>query len=205
MNTTTDITTPLYDNGPSIDDLNADGSPWRIPLDLIDDYLEAVGPGPSRQLINQHEANLDGVRKATLRDIARMDCGEPPLWPEQHVMMWPDRAREVGAISIRDPRDYANVSTGWPYPEMVNLLAFSLHLHYREQALNRRKQRIAHERLEAARVYCALCGDQVFGGGDICHTCRPIIAHAQLLKCANEQIGKHTRIEHAMNYLEELA
>ena len=114
MNTTTDITTPLYDNGPSIDDLNADGSPWQIPLDLIDDYLEAVGPGPSRQLINQHEANLDDVHKAALRDVARMDCGEPPLWPEQHVMMWPERAREVGAIPIRDPRDYANPATGWP-------------------------------------------------------------------------------------------
>ena len=197
------ITTPLYENGPTVDDLQADGNPWRIPHELLDDYIEAVGPGPSRKLINHHEANLDDVRKATLRDVARADCGEPPLWPEQHTMMWPERAREVRAIPIVNPRDFANPSTGWPYPAMVNLLAFSLHLDYREQALNRRKNRIIAEQAEARRVYCALCGNEAHGGGDICGTCRPIVDYARLLRTANEKLGKHTRLEHAMSYLED--
>ena len=198
-----ETTTPLFENGPSVDDLQADDGPWRIRRELIDYYLTAVGDGPSRQDINRHEENLDAGRKALLRDMARQDAGEPPLWSKDHAMMWPQRARDLGAITIDDERQLANPSTGWPYPEMVSLLAYSMHLDYREQAARQLKADTFREVLERQAIKCALCGDTAHGGGDICSTCRPIVAHARLLRTAEERIGKHTRLEHAMQYLEE--
>ena len=194
------LTEPLYQGGPTVDDLHAGDTIWSIPLEALDYYLDAVGAGPDRQLTRRHEdlARHGGVN---LRDTARTIAGLPPLWNQREVDLSPDAARQARAV-ITDSRAIADPRYGWP-GDIPDLVGFSLHLHYRERAMQQLQQAQLLDTINANTIHCALCGDPAPGGGDLCATCRPVVDHAQLLATCNEKLNGRTRLEHAMSYLEQ--
>ncbi len=198
---TPDITTPLYQDGPSVDDLHADII-WKVQDDDIDDYLEQLGDGPDRKQVRRAEQRCeDPAWVLGLRADARHRAGLLPIMTNQQYLASPlavtyssDAAERVA------DHDYYNTRYGWPgHDRAPDPVAYTIHSDILEAVARVQRHRNFHDAIDRHRTPCVVCGDRVTNL--TCDSCRPILQHARLIATAEQPIdGKRTRLDAALDY-----
>ena len=201
MSTTIDITKPLFENGPSIDDLHADII-WKVQDDDIEDYLDQLGDGPDRKQVRRAEQRCeDPFWKLGLRADARRRAGLLPIMTSQQYLASPLAATySSDAVEQVADHDYYNPNYGWPgHGRAPDPVAYTIHSDTLEAVARVQRHRRSDAAMDRRLTPCVVCGDRVLYL--TCDTCRPILQHARLIATAEQPIdGKRTRLDAALDY-----
>ncbi len=198
---TPDITTPLYQDGPSVDDLHADII-WKVQDDDIDDYLEQLGDGPDRKQVRRAEQRCeDPAWVLGLRADARHRAGLLPIMTNQQYLASPRAATySTDAVDRVDDHDYYNPRYGWPgHDRAPDPVAYTIHSDILEAVARVQRQRQRDAAMDRRLTPCVVCGLRVLHL--TCDACRPILQHARLIATAEQPIdGNRTRLDAALDY-----
>ena len=201
MSTTIDTTRPLFEHGPTIDDLHADDTVWHIGADLVDDYLEQLGDGPTRKQVRRAEQRCeDPFWKLSLRADARTRAGLIPIMTRQQYLASPLAATYSDAAEQVADHDYYSSNYGWPgHGRAPDPIAYTIHHDTLEAVARVQRHRQRDAAMDRRLTPCVVCGDHT--ANLTCDTCRPILAHARLIATAEQPIdGKRTRLDAALEY-----
>ena len=197
-----DLTTPLYQDGPSVDDLHADDTVWHIGADLIDDYLEQLGDGPDRKQVRRAEQRCeDPAWVLGLRHEARARAGLLPIMTNQQYLASPLAATSSHtSLEEVSDHDYYNPRYGWPgHDRAPDPIAYTIHHDTLEAVARVQRHRRSDAAMDSHLRPCVICGDRQLN--ESCNTCRPILQHARLIATAEQPIdGKRTRLDAALDY-----
>ncbi len=200
MSTTIDTTRPLFESGPTIDDLHADDTVWHIGADLVDDYLEQLGDGPDRKQVRRAEQRCEhSMWTLGLRDGARAQAGLIPIMTKNQAAAHPLAGTYQIQVEQVSDLDYYDRRFGWPGDRVPDFVAYTIHLDTLEAVARAQRQRQRNAAMDRRLTPCVVCGDHT--ANLTCDTCRPILAHARLIATAEQPIdGKRTRLDAALDY-----
>lgn len=168
MNTAT-MTGPLFDGGPTMMDLEDEGSLWHVPIELREVYLEQLGSLERRrvrELEGSVKAGLGGNKTITsswllgLRSEARNAAGLDPIPLDR-----------IG--------DY-RVTQGWPeeLSGFEALVGWAVHQTVVEAAMNVADTRRMQEalRVSVGSATCPACSVPVVGpSSELCSNCATVL------------------------------
>ena len=202
MSSTLDTATPLFENGPTIDDLHADDTVWHIGAELADDYLEQLGDGPTRKQLKRAEQRCEDPSWVRgLRADARARAGLHPIMTNQQYRASPLAAQYSDAAEKVADHEYYSSNYGWPgHGRAPDPIAYTIHSDILEAVARVQRQRNLHDAIDRRLTACVVCGDRT--QGLTCATCQPILQHARLLELCQQKHDGHTLLDHAKRYLE---
>ena len=200
MSTTINTATPLFEHGPTIDDLHADDTVWHIGADLVDEYLEQLGNGPDRKQLKRAEQRCEhSMWPLGLRDGARAEAGLVPIMTQNQAAAHPLAATWQMKVEQVSNVDYFNPRFGWPGDQSPDFVAYTIHCDTLEAVARVQRQRQRDAAMDRRLTPCVVCGLRVLHL--TCDACRPILEHARLIATAEQPIdGNRTRLDAALDY-----
>lgn len=202
MTTALDVTAPLYEDGPSIDDLQANGSPWAVRSELIEPYIEAASSIGRDEWAEVSRILRNSSSTIGYRDLAADAAGQPIT-----TLRFGRHDGSVITERTVDDRDFWNPASLWPdgiEPEAWILHAAVLIPRARRIHADAVAQTVGAD-LVLAYATCAACGESrpdletepIERDGAIERVCRPCHATYSLVlldRQASERLdGRRTR------------